>query len=177
MSELRTNRIVPRDGIPSGSNGGIIQVKYVMSDTQQNFGNTSNAYQNITELALSFTPVRADSIIHVRTVFNVHVFTNQSWDEAFASFRLFDSTNSTTLNESGITNRWGNSSSAGRIQCECVMEGFVEASNTSARTYQAQAKTEQNGYFAYVLPDYAYNSGGSRAINTKCHVIAYEISS
>ena len=177
MSELRTNRIVPRDGIPSGSNGGIIQVKYVMSDTQQNVGNTSNAYVNITELALSFTPVRADSIIHVRTVFNVHVFTDQSWDEAFASFRLFDSTNSTTLNESGITNRWGNSSSAGRIQCECVMEGFVEASNTSARTYQAQAKTEQNGYYAYVLPDYAYNSGGSRAINTKGHVIAYEISS
>ena len=177
MSELRTNRIIPRDGIPSGSNGGIIQVKYVMSDTQQNFGNTSNAYQDITELALSFTPVRADSIIHVRTVFNVHVFTNQSWDEAFASFRLLDSTNSTTLNESAITNRWGNSSSAGRIQCECVMEGFVEASNTSARTYQAQAKTEQNGYFAYVLPDYAYNSGGSRAINTKGHVIAYEISS
>ena len=113
----------------------------------------------------------------MRTVFNVHVFTDQSWDEAFASFRLFDSTNSTTLNESGITNRWGNSSSAGRIQCECVMEGFVEASSTSARTYQAQAKTEQNGYYAYVLPDYAYNSGGSRAINTKGHVIAYEISS
>ena len=177
MSELRTNRIVPRDGIRSGSNGGIIQVKYVMSDTQQNFGNTSNAYQNITELALSFTPVRADSIIHVRTVFNVHVFTDQSWDEAFASFRLFDSTNSTTLNESGITNRWGNSSNAGRIQCECVMEGFVEASNTSARTYQAQPITEQKGYYAYVLPDYAYNSGGSRAINTKGHVIAYEISS
>ena len=177
MSELRTNRIVPRDGIPSGSNGGIIQVKYVMSDTQQNVGNTSNAYVNITELALSFTPVRADSIIHVRTVFNVHVFTDQSWDEAFASFRLFDSTNSTTLNESGITNRWGNASSSGRIQCECVMEGFVEASSTSARTYQAQAKTEQNGYFAYVLPDYAYNSGGSSAINTKGHVIAYEISS
>ena len=25
MSELRTNRIVPRDGLPSGSYGGIIQ--------------------------------------------------------------------------------------------------------------------------------------------------------
>ena len=177
MSELRTNRIIPRDGIPSGSNGGIIQVKYVMSDTQQNFGNTSNQYQNITELALSFTPVRSDSIIHVRTVFNVHVYTDQSWDEAFASFRLRDMTNSTTLNESGITNRWGNADSAGRIQCECVMEAFIGASNTSARTYQAQAKTEQNGYYAIVLPDYAYNSGGSRAINTKGHVIAYEISS
>ena len=27
MSELRTNRIVPRDGLVSGSYGGIIQVK------------------------------------------------------------------------------------------------------------------------------------------------------
>ena len=27
MSELRTNRIIPRDGLPSGSAGGIIQVK------------------------------------------------------------------------------------------------------------------------------------------------------
>ena len=177
MSQIKVDSIVPRGGLPSGANGGIIQVKYVMSDTQQNIGNTSNAYTNITELALPFTPVRADSIIHVRTVFNVHVFTDQSWDEAFASFRLIDNTNSITLNESGITNRWGNSSSAGRIQCECVMEGFVEASSTSARTYQAEAKTEQNGYYAYVLPDYAYNSGGNRAINTKGHVIAYEISS
>ena len=29
MSELRTNRIVPRDGLPAGSSGGIIQLKSV----------------------------------------------------------------------------------------------------------------------------------------------------
>ena len=39
MSELRTNRIVPRDGLPSGSSGGIIQVKQSVL--------TSAAYQNI----------------------------------------------------------------------------------------------------------------------------------
>tara|TARA_B100000123_G_scaffold43933_1_gene28826 strand:+ start:298 stop:831 length:534 start_codon:yes stop_codon:yes gene_type:complete len=177
MSELRTNRIVPRDGIPSGSNGGIVQVKYVMSDTQQDFGNTSNTYQSITGLSLSFTPVRADSIIHVRTTFNVHVYTNQSWDEAFASFRLFDNTNSTTLNESAVTNRWGNSSNMGRIQCDVTMDAFVPASNTGARTYVAEAKTEQSGYYVIVSPDYGYSSGGSRAINTKGHIYAYEISS
>ena len=34
MSELRTNRIVPRDGLPSGSAGGIIQVRQkVITDT------------------------------------------------------------------------------------------------------------------------------------------------
>ena len=176
MSELRTNRIVPRDGIPTGSNGGIVQVKYVMSDTQQNFGNTSNAYQNITNLALAFTPVRSDSIIHVRTTFNVHVYTDQNWDEAFASFRLYDSTNSTNLNETAVTNRWGNSNSNGRIQCDVTMDAFVGASNTSARTYQVQAKTIQNGYYAIVMPDYAYASGGSRDLNSKGHLFAYEIS-
>ena len=28
MSELRTNRIIPRDGLPGGSAGGIIQVVF-----------------------------------------------------------------------------------------------------------------------------------------------------
>ena len=28
MSELRTNKIYPRDGLVSGANGGIIQVTY-----------------------------------------------------------------------------------------------------------------------------------------------------
>ena len=42
MSELRTNRIVPRDGLPSGSTGGgIIQVVQAVKQSAQtiNFGN------------------------------------------------------------------------------------------------------------------------------------------
>ena len=36
MSELRTNRIVPRDGLPSGSfGGGIIQVRYAQQSFQE----------------------------------------------------------------------------------------------------------------------------------------------
>ena len=34
MSELRTNRIIPRDGLPSGASGGIIQTVHVFSDTK-----------------------------------------------------------------------------------------------------------------------------------------------
>ena len=33
MSELRTNRIVPRDGLPSGANGGIVQIVRSTSNT------------------------------------------------------------------------------------------------------------------------------------------------
>ena len=61
MSELRTNRIVPRDGLPSGSSGGVIQVKSVIkTDT---FTTDSTSYTDVTGLSVSITPTRADSKI------------------------------------------------------------------------------------------------------------------
>ena len=62
MSELRTNRIVPRDGLPSGSSGGIIQVK--MGTFTDRF-TTSSATMVDTGLSVSITPTRADSKILV----------------------------------------------------------------------------------------------------------------
>ena len=63
MSELRTNRIVPRDGLPSGSSGGIIQVKQtVKSDT---FSKNSSSWADITGMSVSITPTRADSKVFV----------------------------------------------------------------------------------------------------------------
>ena len=61
MSELRTNRIVPRDGLPAGSAGGIIQVKQVTTDQQveASFASETNL------LSLSITPTRSDSKILV----------------------------------------------------------------------------------------------------------------
>ena len=63
MSELRTNRIVPRDGLPSGSSGGIIQIKQtVKSDT---FSKNSSSWADITGMSVSITPTRADSKVFV----------------------------------------------------------------------------------------------------------------
>ena len=62
MSELRTNRIVPRDGLPSGSSGGIIQVK---TATFTGKFNTSSATMVDIGLSVSITPTRADSKILV----------------------------------------------------------------------------------------------------------------
>ena len=65
MSELRTNRIVPRDGLPSGSSGGVIQVKSVTkTDTFTKPTNTT-AFVDITGLSVSITPTRSDSKILV----------------------------------------------------------------------------------------------------------------
>ena len=61
MSELRTNRIVPRDGLPSGSSGGIIQVRSTTITNAPTFTQTS--YTDVTGLSVSITPTRSDSKI------------------------------------------------------------------------------------------------------------------
>ena len=61
MSELRTNRFIPRDGLASGCYGGIIQVKQVTTDQQVE----SSFASETTVLSLSITPTRSDSKILV----------------------------------------------------------------------------------------------------------------
>jgi len=61
MSELRTNRIVPRDGLTSGTGigGGIIQVK---STTITNtFDSDSETFTDVTGVTVTITPTRSDS--------------------------------------------------------------------------------------------------------------------
>ena len=63
MSELRTNRIVPRDGLPAGSAGGIIQVKQTLKT--DSFNTSSQSLVDITGMSVSITPTRSDSKILV----------------------------------------------------------------------------------------------------------------
>ena len=62
MSELRTNRIVPRDGLPAGSAGGIIQVK---QGTFTDRFSTSSSSMVDCGLSVTITPTRSDSKILV----------------------------------------------------------------------------------------------------------------
>ena len=62
MSELRTNRIVPRDGLPSGSAGGIIQV---LQGSTNNRVETSSQSFVATNLSASITPTRSDSKVFI----------------------------------------------------------------------------------------------------------------
>ena len=66
MSELRTNRIIPRDGLPSGSSGGIIQVKQVIKKDQFTTAQAvGSGYTDLTGLSVDITPTRSDSKILV----------------------------------------------------------------------------------------------------------------
>ena len=72
MSELRTNRIVPRDGLTSGTYnaGGIIQIRQSLkTDT------FSESVSTLTDSAIPFTatitPTRSDSKILIQMILNV----------------------------------------------------------------------------------------------------------
>ena len=68
MSELRTNRIVPRDGLTSGTNngGGIIQVRNIMYTDIFSSSHTNAGYVDVTGFNLNITPTRSDSKILVQ---------------------------------------------------------------------------------------------------------------
>ena len=68
MSELRTNRIVPRDGLVSGAGigGGIIQIKST-NVTAGTFNTNSSSFTDITGMSVSITPTRSDSKIFIMT--------------------------------------------------------------------------------------------------------------
>ena len=70
MSELRTNRIIPRDGLTSGTGigGGIIQVKSVTKTDV--FDTQSTTLVDVPGLAVTITPTRSDSKILVMTTMN-----------------------------------------------------------------------------------------------------------
>ena len=78
MSELRTNKILPRDGLPSGSfGGGIVQVRFAALDSNTTFSNNT---QDI--LTLNITPTSASNKIlldlRVRCQ-TFHSSSDQSW--------------------------------------------------------------------------------------------------
>lgn len=69
MSELRTNRIVPRDGLPSGaSGGGIIQI---VQDTYNTESSTANSSYTETGLSVNITPTSASNKVLV--LFNLPI--------------------------------------------------------------------------------------------------------
>ena len=54
MSQLKVNSIVPAGGLPSGSNGGIIQVKQTLKTDA--FSMNSNSFTDVTGMSVVITP-------------------------------------------------------------------------------------------------------------------------
>ena len=139
MSELRTNRIIPRDGLPSGSAGGIIQVKQVIKKDQFTTSSTvsSGGYVDLTGLSVDITPTRSDSKILIEAqIYN-------SNNNAVNFFRILRG--STFIEQpSGTSASGANWNAHGfayfdhQFQDTTVMKILDSPATTSATTYKVQ---------------------------------------
>tara|TARA_B100000214_G_scaffold295537_1_gene225331 strand:+ start:1183 stop:1707 length:525 start_codon:yes stop_codon:yes gene_type:complete len=173
MSELRTNRIVPRDGLPSGSSGGIIQVK--MGTFTDRFS-TDSATMVDTGLSVSITPTRADSKILVNV--SLGSFANgTALKRAFMNI-VRDSTNvivgdADTGHEVTACVNTRASGYASGTQIPVSFMVLDSPSTTSAVTYKVQASRGTDSGTVYLnYPE----SDDSYGANTASTIVVMEVS-
>ena len=130
MSELRTNRIVPRDGLPSGSSGGVIQVRYGFTTSIVNSSTSSYVDSGITA---TITPTRSDSkVLVMTTISGVQKRTNDTYLKARL---LRDSTEVALLDDgAGYTGSSGVYMIVGTVTTNCI----DSPATTSSVTYKVQ---------------------------------------
>ena len=144
MSELRTNRIVPRDGLTSGVSGGIIQIKQTILKTQvEVIQAVSSGYADINGLNITITPTRSDSKILVECIiYN----SNQNAVNFFRLLRgsTFIEQPSGTSSSGANWNAHGFSYFDHQFQDTCVFKILDSPATTSATTYKIQTACTSN---------------------------------
>ena len=136
MSELRTNRIVPRDGLSSGVSGGIIQIKQsvLTSATYQNINPGTN--YDLDSLTCSITPTRSDSKIMIMAMLSLVIedsnpgFLKIKRNGSPISGALGDSSGSRELVTTGIPMQ-----SDDRTLGNVFVQFLDSPASTSAQTY------------------------------------------
>ena len=63
MSEFRTNRIIPRDGLASATSGGIIQVVQATKTDTEQFTLATQTVKQYTTLTATITSTRTNKIL------------------------------------------------------------------------------------------------------------------
>tara|TARA_Y100000361_G_C11104208_1_gene313795 strand:- start:44 stop:562 length:519 start_codon:yes stop_codon:yes gene_type:complete len=171
MSELRTNRIVPRDGLTSGASGGIIQIKYAIKNNTQSISSQgySETPTDVSGLSVSITPTRSDSKILVQV--NIGCF--GSTGNAASTFRIYRGSTNITVSAANGDNRHGatvfyNNNQTG-IGLPASFSVLDSPSTTNATTYKVTGFTNAGTLYVNRLP-------GDPAWNTISTITAYEVS-
>ena len=174
MSQLKVNSIVPVGGLPSGANGGIIQVVNVVK--QDTFSSTSaGSFQDITGLSLSITPSSTSSKILVSTCIYGHA-------EASSGSGIKVICGSTEIGPSSAGSRLsinGAEAGDGNLPAHEVnplhnQTLLFSPASTSAQTVKAQFYIHSEGGTFYInKSDNDSNSGGY--IRTVSTITAMEV--
>ena len=142
-SELRVDKIVPVDGVPTGGGGGIVQVKQTVVSVHT-FNTTSTSKVDMTGMTVSITPKFNTSkiLISSHLTYGGNNY-NFYCDLLRGSTRLFIPTsgnNACTMSLCGITNT--------TFQMQNASFQFIDSpSTTSATTYKLQVAVQSGGEF------------------------------
>ena len=154
MSELRTNRIVPRDGLASGMSGGIIQVKSTTKTTQQSIldSSGSGAYPSgaVDIMTVTITPTRADSKVLVSSTVQA-----ASSDAAllymFRDSTLINAGTDGSSGASGAYRGWAHVRMGPSNETYSYSTQFLDSpSSTSAITYKVKGLNMEGSTTLYI---------------------------
>ena len=148
-SELRVDKIVPTDGVPSGGGGGIIQVKQTVDNTTETITDTN--YNDAGSLSVSITPKFSSSKILIMATTNVQTFRNNQ--ETTGGLRLLRDSTEIIEYPYAFVLECGTSTN-GRIFYNTNHSAtYLDSPNTtSAVTYKVQLKvygTSNNNRLSY----------------------------
>jgi len=168
MSQIKVNSIVPAGGLPSGSNGGILQV--VQTVKTDAFSHNSTSLADITGLTATITPSSASSKILVATNMYFSIGTGSGTTTIMCNL-VRGSTNIAQPNH-GSANHQASlfSWSSSAYMQQRAIEFLDSPATTSATTYKVQIKADNTAATIYLNRYYSTNN--YRGIST---ITLYEV--
>ena len=162
MSELRTNRIVPRDGLPSGSSGGIIQILQGSTNNRVETSSTSFVASN---LSATITPRRSDSKVFIM----ISGDCNTNADDNSIFITIYRSIGGGTFSNIGdATYGFANAKSYADRLHSCVSINYLDSpSTTSSVEYKVYVRKSNTGSGNVEFP---VNNGAQHAFITLMEV-------
>ena len=169
-SELRVDKIIPVDGVPTGGGGGIVQIKYAIKTATQSISSVGYNVtpSDVTGLSVSITPKFSTSKILVQVNIGCHGTTNN----AATTFRIYRGSTNITVGGGG-DNRHGaavfynsNNTAMGVPASFSVLD---TPGNTNAHTYKVTGFTNAGTLWINRLP-------GDSSWNTISTITVMEVS-
>ena len=141
MSQLKVNSIVPVGGLPSGANGGVIQIVY--AETTTKVSTTSGNYVD-SGVTATITPSSNSSKILVVASMQWFIFRNAT--ETSGSFKLLRGSTAISTH-TGCVHIEAARTSQNRIISEggYTIQKLDSPATTSATTYKVQLATNHTG--------------------------------
>ena len=149
MSQLKVNSIVPAGGLPSGSNGGIIQVKQSVKTDTMTVSGSGGSYQDVTGLSVTITPSsNANKVLVIPSILLAADSGHRH------GYRILRGSQVICVGDSA-SNRVQATSCQGNPPNNVMMYNHTntfldEPGTTSATTYKIQIRGESNSSGLYV---------------------------